>query len=178
MGKLIDLSGQRFGFWLVLKRGENNKKGQVQWLCTCECEKEKLVTSNSLRTGNSTSCGCNHTPDLTGQIFGKLKVIHLDSTLNNGRRHWICVCDCKKIIIVNTYNLRNNKVVSCGCIDKQQTTTKILCDENKVLIERGLKLIIDQNKIIELFKKELQKTTILLADIRENLSVKNLNFKN
>jgi hypothetical protein len=117
MGKAIDLTGQRFGFWMVLQRAEKNKSGQTQWLCQCECGKQKTVSTNSLRTGNSTSCGCNHAPDLSGQQFNKLKVVRVDKDRKTDRKHWLCECECGKQISVNTYKLRNNVIVSCGDCD-------------------------------------------------------------
>lgn len=115
MGKMIDISGQRFGFWVALKCVGKNKSGQTQWLCQCECGSQKIVTSNSLRTGNSTSCGCNHKPDLTGQKFGKLTVIGLETNKSKGRRFWICKCDCGTQIVASTYQLREKVVISCSC---------------------------------------------------------------
>lgn len=120
MGKFIDLKNQRFGFWVVLELAGKNKNGQTQWLCQCECGGKKIVTANSLRTGNSTSCGCNHTPDLTNEKFGQLTVEKLDSK-NNGRRYWICQCNCGQKITASTYQLRNGLITSCGCA-KNNTT--------------------------------------------------------
>ena len=117
MSKLINLTGQRFGFWLVKSRTANNKSGQTQWLCQCDCGIERLVTANSLRTGNSTSCGCNHTPDLTGIIFDGLTVIQLDVT-RNGRRYWLCKCACSNLIVITTNQLRGGLISSCGCLNK------------------------------------------------------------
>lgn len=54
---LIDLTGQRFGRWTVIGRGENRKK-RVFWTCKCDCGTIKDVASKSLRFGNSKSCGC------------------------------------------------------------------------------------------------------------------------
>lgn len=113
MGKLIDLTGQRFGFWKVLNKKEKNKSGQTQWLCECDCGTQKTVTSNSLRTGNSTSCGCNHAPNLENKKFGKLTVIRADHSKN--KRQWICKCECGNLFITNTYKLRNGNITSCGC---------------------------------------------------------------
>jgi hypothetical protein len=115
MGKLIDLTGQRFGFWLVQNIGNKQTNGQTQWNCICECGIQKLVTSNSLRGGNSTSCGCNHTPDLTNKIFGKLLVLNLIITADKSRRFWLCQCQCGKNINVSTYKLREKLIESCGC---------------------------------------------------------------
>lgn len=57
MGKIIDLSGQRFGRWLV-KKHIGIKYGYRSYLCICDCGTEREVASVSLRNGNSISCGC------------------------------------------------------------------------------------------------------------------------
>lgn len=61
MGKLIDLTGKRFGRWTVLERAENQVvagKTNVFWKCRCECGTERDVNGNALRRGVSRSCGC------------------------------------------------------------------------------------------------------------------------
>ena len=113
MPKLIDISGQRFGFWVVEKQGENSHNGQTQWLCLCECGKKKLITSNSLRSGNSTSCGCNHAPDLIGRTFGELKVISLDLSKGKERRYWKCQCSCSRFITLTTNQLCSKEFIIC-----------------------------------------------------------------
>lgn len=58
-GRAIDLSGQRFGHLVVIepvqKRAADNS---VRWLCKCDCGEFATVSSNKLRMGCSTSCGC------------------------------------------------------------------------------------------------------------------------
>lgn len=57
MGRFIDLTGQRFGRWTVLRyAGSHN--GAAFWECRCDCGKVKNVRSDHLRYGKSTSCGC------------------------------------------------------------------------------------------------------------------------
>lgn len=56
--KLIDLTGQRFGFLVVLKRAENSKDKQTQWLCKCDCGNEKVIAGKHLKNGSIVSCGC------------------------------------------------------------------------------------------------------------------------
>lgn len=58
MGKLIDITGQKFGKLYALKRVENSKHYAAQYLCLCECGKSVVVNSNNLRTGHTKSCGC------------------------------------------------------------------------------------------------------------------------
>lgn len=60
MGNFIDLTGQTFGRWKVIKRGPNNKSNHVMWLCECQCGKktQKLIAGGDLRSGKTKSCGC------------------------------------------------------------------------------------------------------------------------
>jgi len=58
MARLIDLTGQRFGRLAVTRRGPNTDRGEAQWHCLCDCGAEALVMSQSLRAGDTRSCGC------------------------------------------------------------------------------------------------------------------------
>src|SRR5262249_60705733 len=62
MGRLIDLSGQRFGGWTAVavhpERFRRCSVPYVLWLCRCDCGTERLVLGNNLRRGMSTNCGC------------------------------------------------------------------------------------------------------------------------
>lgn len=57
MSKLIDLTGQRFGKWEVMKRAANIN-GKPGWLCRCECGTFRIVSGSNLRGGKSNNCGC------------------------------------------------------------------------------------------------------------------------
>ena len=58
MGKYIDLTGQRFGGLVVIKRVQNDNIGHTRWICKCDCGEEKNILSTHLIRGNSKSCGC------------------------------------------------------------------------------------------------------------------------
>ena len=58
MGKFIDLTGQKFGRLVVIKRAANTKNNCAHWLCKCDCGNEKVILSSSLIQGNTKSCGC------------------------------------------------------------------------------------------------------------------------
>lgn len=60
MGKVVDLTGQKFGRWTVLERAANDKYGNAMWLCECSCDNKttSVVSGHSLRLGLSRSCGC------------------------------------------------------------------------------------------------------------------------
>lgn len=55
---LRDLVGSRFSKLQVLKKGECNTLRQMTWLCRCDCGKEVTVSTGSLRSGHTKSCGC------------------------------------------------------------------------------------------------------------------------
>jgi hypothetical protein len=63
MGKISDLTGQRFGRLTVL-RDAGRKFGGVLWECQCECGKVVRVRASGLVCGDNKSCGkrgeCHH----------------------------------------------------------------------------------------------------------------------
>ena len=73
MGKLIDLTGQTFGRLIVVKRVENNKHKQSQWLCQCSCRQSIVVRCCDLKSDNTQSCGCLRTEIITKHGHGCLK---------------------------------------------------------------------------------------------------------
>ena len=58
MSKFIDITGQRFGRLVVVKRAENNKEGRTRWFCKCDCGVEKIVNRKTMIGGYAKSCGC------------------------------------------------------------------------------------------------------------------------
>ena len=71
MPAFIDLTGQRFGKLVVLRRTGTTQYGQPIWLAVCDCGSEKTYFGNSLRGGASRSCGCTRAEALT--THGKTK---------------------------------------------------------------------------------------------------------
>lgn len=65
----LDLSGQKFGRWLVESRADVNAKGEIYWNCTCECGTRQMVRANTLTSGRSTSCGCLHREAVTSHGY-------------------------------------------------------------------------------------------------------------
>lgn len=61
--------------------------------------------------------------DLTGQRFGKLKVIKQASRSKVGTIRWLCQCDCGNKSIVQTTNLTSGHTKSCGCLHKENRTS-------------------------------------------------------
>lgn len=58
MPKFIDRTGQVFGRLQIISRSGTDQNKKVLWECLCICGKKVVVTSGSLVTGNTTSCGC------------------------------------------------------------------------------------------------------------------------
>ncbi len=56
-GIKLDLTGKRFGRWLVLSK-VLNKGGQSRWLCQCDCGTKRDLFGSYLSRGRSESCGC------------------------------------------------------------------------------------------------------------------------
>lgn len=54
----IDLTGQFFGRWTVLRYDHTASNGDAYWACRCICGTIKSVNGYHLRSGRSTSCGC------------------------------------------------------------------------------------------------------------------------
>ena len=60
MGKFEDITGQRFGRLIVIKKADNYGNGNYKWLCKCDCGNEKEIEKSSLIAGLTKSCGCLH----------------------------------------------------------------------------------------------------------------------
>jgi hypothetical protein len=55
---IVELEGVRFGSLTVISRAENDKSGNVQFHCRCDCgNEENVIRAGNLKTGRSTSCG-------------------------------------------------------------------------------------------------------------------------
>ena len=96
-----------------------------KWLCLCDCGKEKELSSKYLLRGGEKSCGCTIEQSSRidkvkiGDKFGRLKVIE-DLRLFKKNRGYkvICQCKCGNKKETYTFLLLNNKVKSCGCLNK------------------------------------------------------------
>ena len=136
MSRLIDLTGQDFGYWHVIERAENDKGGKAMWLCKCtKCnETVKVVSGGHLRGGRSKQCpNCSlkvmieaGVKNEQGKTYGFLKV-ERRATEEEKPRHdrtgvyWNCTCThCgrKNVIVFGDY-LRNGDTISCGCINSK-----------------------------------------------------------
>lgn len=86
MGRLVDLSGFKFGRMTVLSR-DGTKNGEATWLCQCECGKQSVARGYNLRNGITQSCGCLHR-EITAEIYRSITLSH---GMSNTReyRSWV-----------------------------------------------------------------------------------------
>jgi len=54
--KFIDITGKRFGRLVPMAR--TKIEGVSAFICECDCGRSKSIRSQSLRRGETTSCGC------------------------------------------------------------------------------------------------------------------------
>lgn len=130
MAQRLDLIGQVYGLLTVIEKAPSHRtKGGNTiscWRCRCQCGNEIVVRTNSLRTGNTISCGCYKkekmkqdnpapTTDLTNMRFGKLVVKNRSGKKDHYGVYWNCQCDCGKTTEVVASVLLAGRKKSCGC---------------------------------------------------------------
>lgn len=55
---VINLVGQKFNRWTVIRRVKSAKSNYILWECICECGEKRALPGYTLRKGRSKSCGC------------------------------------------------------------------------------------------------------------------------
>jgi hypothetical protein len=58
MDRPLDLTGRKFGKWVVLPRNGFESNHRDYWLVQCECGRLRHVAGQELLNGRSSSCGC------------------------------------------------------------------------------------------------------------------------
>lgn len=158
MPRWIDMTG-----WVLKEHGyldskvtvignphyKNTKYKKIYWDCKCECGKLFDASGQSLRSGNTKSCGCIHRDQIIkrnisqgtkiniGDIFGKLTVIQdlgfrKQKSRNKNWRWSLCQCECGNIVEYPNNSLLTGAVKSCGCLvsEGENIIEKILKDNN------------------------------------------------
>jgi hypothetical protein len=102
MSALKDITGQRFGRLVAIRRSGSNAKGRAMWLFQCDCGNSHTAAGVDVRCGGTHCCGC-----LTGGRTHGLKgtrIYRIWSSMRNrcghvgkGKRNYadrgIRVCD-------------------------------------------------------------------------------------
>lgn len=81
-----NLTGKRYGKLTVIELSKMSKHNTRQWKCICDCGKEKIIEGQSLKNGNTKSCGC-----LTSELASQLP-LH-----RHGRNFVPIICGIYKI---------------------------------------------------------------------------------
>lgn len=58
-----DIKNMRFGKLTVVDKTTPSKSGNARWVCLCDCGNKTIVIGSHLRSGHTTSCGCNKLSD-------------------------------------------------------------------------------------------------------------------
>lgn len=123
-----DITGQRFSKLVVVGRFGSNERSDALWRCACDCGGESVVKTGNLRSGKTASCGCIGTgpeaKNLTGRIFGRLRVVQRAGTASDRTPLWECKCLCGKTTAVRTGNLTGGVTRSCGCLQVETVAAK------------------------------------------------------
>lgn len=116
-----------FGDFLVLNKcKEKAKDNCILYQCKCiHCGHIEDVASNVLRSNRKHCSNCHIRKttmiDMTGQVFGFLKVLERDMspehTGHENDAYWHCQClKCGSIKSIRGFSLRSGRTKSCGCI--------------------------------------------------------------
>ena len=117
---VIDLTGQRFGSLVVIRKTEKRKRKEVLWECLCDCGRTKLVATAGLRKRNVVSCGCRFNPrkrDSSGVILppGFLRCLKCNTVQPDG----------------NFYDISNASACK-DCLNKKAVEARIKCKDKYI----------------------------------------------
>ena len=144
MGRIKDLTNQRFGKLTVLEITDERKNRQVVWKCQCDCGKITYVVGQALRTNHTTSCGCSrkdckNVKNLIGQRFSKLIVVERAGSNDSQEALWKCKCDCGNERICSSKQLKRMEIRSCTqCKNYASKGEEVVAN---LLIQHGINFI-------------------------------------
>ncbi len=58
--RAVEITGQRFGRLVVLRRAGSDGNGRARWACRCDCGGNATYLRQVLIAGEAKSCGCLH----------------------------------------------------------------------------------------------------------------------
>lgn len=100
--ELVDLTDKYFGNWRVIRY-----VGNQLWECQCQCDKHtiKNVDGQSLRTGKSLSCGCNHYKNQLNTMLDKYGDSNKNKSADNRELWQIMAMQYKECMehVINRY---------------------------------------------------------------------------
>lgn len=131
MSKSVQMIGRIFGRLTVKERAPDfvQKSGRRRfcYICECVCGKSANVLGENLRSGHTTSCGCQQDENrkklrltaLEGQRYGRLLIVGDAPPYVSPRgitlRRVRVRCDCGTELELNLNSVRSGISASCGC---------------------------------------------------------------
>lgn len=117
-----------------------------------------------------------HPKDLTGMVFGRLKVIEKVEGTGGSRSNrpiWVCECTCenKTLVQVKDDRLKSNNTKSCGCLQREAATK--LCKSRAKGVEVFDEKEDDLGKYIEFQNNHGDKCQVDLEDFEK---IKNISW--
>lgn len=119
--------GKKYNYLTAIKFSHKGNKSKNYYLFKCDCEKEKVIESYAVESGDIVSCGCyknskkqyielkkyNKLP--VGTRFNNLVIV--EYLYHDLQRHsfYKVKCDCGNEKIVRRGQLITDRMKSCGC---------------------------------------------------------------
>lgn len=75
LSKIKDITGEKYNKLTAIKYIGKTKNGSAIWLWKCDCGNEKEIIANSVKTGNTKSCGCLKKEQNKNNLKSKIKDI-------------------------------------------------------------------------------------------------------
>lgn len=124
MSNVKDLTGQKFGNLEVVSLHKTGLHGR-EYLCKCDCGKEKVYRGSTLTSGKVIGCGCMQGKQNKGRTYDEVAKSRVGERHNSlviidierGKRGYlmVCKCDCGNVVKRVYSDIKNNRVKSCGC---------------------------------------------------------------
>jgi len=123
MTDIKNILNKKFGMLTIINKVPSPDRKHSWWTCKCDCGNTKIMRIEAIINGITKSCGClkkSKEIDITNKKVGRLLVINKTDYSIDGRKLWVCQCDCGNIINVYAGTLGNKGIKSCGCLAKER----------------------------------------------------------
>lgn len=75
MSRLIDETDNRYGMLAVIQQAGSDNHREMLWHCQCDCGERTIVRGSCLRSGHTSSCGCQRGAPLPYGIAAMRQVL-------------------------------------------------------------------------------------------------------
>jgi hypothetical protein len=155
--QLLDLTGEKYGDWIVVGRSPDGKRKYHSWVCRCKCGKEKVLDSYYIRkVWKPTDCGCSNS--IIGKKFGMLIVLEKLGKKCNTLSNFKCVCECGEEKITRGAYLLNGQRKSCGCYLSKEANeigpNRVYNHYKQASKKRGIDFQLSKEELKDIIEKE------------------------